>query len=114
MLENRIYTVVVYQPDGKSLLYGTFSNRKNMFDSIKKHLTLDGAYIKGTRKNIDINPVSIANGFIGNGLTVYKNDDNAEYVFMKILMHTMNSINPYYKKQEVSDERSGGNQEVLI
>lgn len=105
MLENRIYSVVVYQPDGVHLFYGTFSNRKNMLDSIKDNLELTGVYIKGTRKNLDITPVTIANGFIGNGLTMYKLDENnEEKVFMKILMHTMNGINPYYKKWKKSDE----------
>lgn len=119
MLENRIYSVVVYQPDGTHLFYGTFSNRKNMLDSIKNNLELSGVYIKGARKNLDITPVTIANGFVGNGLTMYKKDEeDTEKVFMKILMHTMNSINPYYKgKKKVAEEneqRPGSNQTLLI
>ena len=99
MLENRIYTVVV-----KDIFYGTFSNRKNMLDSIKDHVELTGAYIKGSRKNLDITPVTIANGFIGSNLTIYKKDENGdESVFMKVLMHNMNSVNPAYKKK-ISNE----------
>lgn len=96
MLENRIYTVVV-----NDIFYGTFSNRKNMFDAIKKHIELIGAYIKGSRKNLDITPVTIANGFVGNNLTIYKKNENGdESVFIKILMHNMNSVNPYYQKMK--------------
>lgn len=98
MVENRIYSVVAYQPNGIHLFFGTFSNRKNMLDSIKSNFELTGVYIKGSRKDLDVTPVTIANGFVDNGLILYKkNEEDEEKVFMKILMHTMNSINPYYK-----------------
>ena len=77
MVESRIYSVVVFF-GGHECFYGTFSNRKNMFDSIKKNIDLTGTYIKGSRKNLDVTPVTIANGFVNNGLTIYKKNEDDE------------------------------------
>lgn len=100
MVESRIYSVVVFL-GGHECFYGTFSNRKNMFDSIKENIDLTGTYIKGSRKNLDVTPVTIANGFVNNGLTIYKtNEDNEEIFWIKILMHSMNTVNSFFNSMK--------------
>ena len=99
MIENRIYSVVV-----NNIFYGVFSNRKNLMDSIHKNIDLSGAYIKGTRKNLDVTTITVANNFMKNCLTIYrKDDDNNEKEYIKVLMHTMNAVNPYYIKKEKNE-----------
>lgn len=101
MTDNRIYSVIINTD--KTWFYGTFSNRKNMLDSLKMNIDLTGAYIQGSTKKLDITPVTIFNGFIKNGLTIYKDDKKGQQQwFIKVIMHQMNNINPYFtfnKKQ---------------
>lgn len=104
MVDSRIYSVIVYRGDS-SRFYGTFSNRKNMLDSIREHIDLNGAFIEGSRKRLDITPVTIANGFVGSGLTIMKEDESTHESkpYIKVLMHKINAINPYFKKKEKED-----------
>lgn len=98
MVESRIYSVLVNK-DNHHKFYGTFSNRKNMLDSIRKELDLNGAYIQGATKKLDITPVTICNGFKGYGLTIFKDDPNGnQQWYIKVLMYQMNSLNPYFSK----------------
>jgi hypothetical protein len=101
MTDNRIYSVIINTD--KQWFYGTFSNRKNMLDSLKANIDLQGAYIQGVTKKLDITPVTIFNGFVESGLTIYKDDVNGNKKwFIKVLMHQMNHVSPYFtvnKKQ---------------
>lgn len=98
MVESRIYSVLVNQ-NNQHKFYGTFSNRKNMLDSIRKELDLSGAYIQGATKKLAITPVTICNGFNGYGLTIFKDDlDGTKQWYIKVLMYQMNSLNPYFSK----------------
>ena len=91
MVESRIYSVIINQ-NGQHKFYGTFSNRKNMFDSISENIDINNAYIQGTHKKLKVTPANISNNFDGNGLTIFNNKD----WYIKILMHQMNKINPYF------------------
>lgn len=93
MSDNRIYSVIVNKTG--CTFFGTFSNRKNLLDSIRL-LDLTGAYIQGSTKKLDITPVTIFNGFNGNGLTIYKNNK----WFIKVLVHKIDGINPYFDMKE--------------
>jgi len=106
MVDSRIYSVLVYK-DGVSHFYGTFSNRKNMLDSIRDKIDLTGAYIEGTRKRLDVTPVTIAVGFVGYGLTIMREDSETHESkpYIKVLMHKMNAVNPYFKKKDSEDEQ---------
>lgn len=91
MVEARIYSVIVNNGN-QHKFYGIFSNRKNMLNSIVKNLDITDAYIQGSHKKLKITPVNVSNNFDGNGLTIVKG--NTWYI--KILMHNMNIINPYF------------------
>ena len=95
--DNIIYSVIVHTD--KQWFYGTFNNRKAMIDSLKENLDLQGAYIKGTTKKLDITPVTLFNGLSENKLVIYKDNEKGDPIwFIKILMHQINCINPYFKE----------------
>lgn len=96
--DNTIFSVNVNRSG--TWFYGTFNNRKALFDSLKMNTDLKGAYIKGQTKKLDITLVTLFNGINKDGLVIYKDDKNGKPVwYIKILVHKINEINPFYEKQ---------------
>lgn len=96
--DNIIYSVIVNRSG--TWFYGTFNNRKALFDSLKSNTDLKGAYIKGSTKKLDITLVTLFNGINKDGLVIYKDDSTGKPVwYLKILVHKINELNPFYEKQ---------------
>lgn len=95
----RVY-VVTTKVEEKDFMFGIFTNRKIMFEQMTK-IGLQSCYIKGARKNKQVTPQSIATGFIGRGLTIYKNIQGEEQQVVKILQIRLNEINPFFRRRFV-------------
>ena len=95
----RVY-VVTTKVEEKDFMFGIFTNRKIMFEQMTK-IGLQSCYIKGIRKNKQVTPQSIATGFIGRGLTIYKNIQGEEQQVVKILQIRLNEINPFFRRRFV-------------
>lgn len=97
MDDKRLYICAKIIED-KSFILGVFSNRKILFDTLKI-VGLDDCYILGSRKKKNVTPESIATGFVGRGLNIFKDIDDKSSIVYKVLEINMNEINPYYKKK---------------
>lgn len=96
MADNKIFTIVVNKGTDHRY-YGTFNNRQLMLNSLRENLDLTDAYIQGNTKKFSITPITIFNGFIKNGLTIYKDDEDGNpYWYVKVLMNQMNEISPFF------------------
>lgn len=86
----------VDEMSGKNNIIGIFSNQKNMVDSIESScISLEGAYIIGSRKNKEVTNASISAALQNNiNLTIMKDNEP----FIKILIIYMNDLNPLYKR----------------
>lgn len=99
-LNRRVYLVSKKNNEGKDFIVGVFSNRKIVFENLQK-LGLNGCFINGARKRKEVLPETISTGFIGRGLTIYKENEEQEVSHVyKVLEIRINEINPYFKKRE--------------
>lgn len=96
--DNVLYSVIVNNQG--TWFYGTFNDRRVLFNSLKTNTDLNGAYIKGSSKKLDITLITLFNGIVKNGLIIYKDDakGNPNW-YIKILVHKINALNPYYEKE---------------
>lgn len=97
----RIY-IVTTKVEEKDFVFGIFTNRKIMLEQMNK-IGLKQCYIKGARKNKQISPQSIATGFVGRGLIIYKEVNGKQQQVIKILQIRLNEINPYFRRRFIDE-----------
>lgn len=103
--DNKVFTVIVNKGTSHRF-YGTFNDRQIMLNSIKENLNLKDTYIQGSSKKLNVTVITLFNGFIGNGLTIYKEDENGNSNwYIKILKHQLNEINPYFLETRDEQEK---------
>jgi hypothetical protein len=87
----------VDEKSGNTTIIGFFSNQKNMMDAISEsNISLDDAYIVGSRKNKEVTSASVSSALQSSiNLTIMKN--NMPYI--KVLVFYMNALNPLFKKK---------------
>lgn len=106
MAENKYIFTIVVNNGKEHRYYGTFNNRQLMLNSLRENVDLKDAYIQGSTKKLSITPITIFNGFIGNGLTIYKDDKNGKpFWYIKVLMHQMNEMSPYFLQTRDEQEK---------
>lgn len=82
----------------RGTLIGNFSNRKNLWEAIKKiEPAHEKLFFKGVRANTKVDELSIGRGFKNKFLRIYtENDDVSLY---QVWENTLNTINPEFEKK---------------
>jgi len=95
--KRRVY-VLTKRHKEKDFFIGCFTNRKILFEMLKK-IGTEGCFIAGARKNKEVTQESISTGFVGRNLTIYINDDktNERKEMYKILEIYLNEVNPFFQ-----------------
>lgn len=88
-----IYSVIV-NLNGSHLFYGTFDNRTKLLNSMRETLDIENTYIQGPTKQMEVNLITLANGFQNNGLIIHHKKSKDWYI--KILRHNINEISPCF------------------
>lgn len=98
MQQRRLY-LVSKNIDEKDFIVGLFSNRKILFQNLNE-IGLDDCFIEGIKKRKSVTPETIATGFKGRGLTIFKSIDDLNYkIEYKVLQIRINQVNTFFRKR---------------
>ena len=99
MSKKRIHIV-----NHKGIMFGVFSNRKNMMDIIRSKFDTNKLYISGTRKNLPFNENTISTAIANsNPLVIWNENNEPEFKIAETFMNVTWNGGTYGNNKDKED-----------